>query len=1169
MTWRRLLRNHSNFLRSLTTTRIAERCRRRNWRPEQLEHRLLLTAIPNGDDLRTYRLAVAATEEYTAFFGNDRTAAQQAIVSTVATFNEILNRDLNVHLALITNLDIIFGGDNPSADPFSSNLNTVLGQNQTLLDTVIGSANYDIGHVFGTFAGGGLATLNSAGVNGIKAQGASGTSSPSGSGFDLLAIHEIGHQFGATHTFNGSDSARNASAAWEPGSGSTIMSYAGILPAVFQEPPAGDNLQNSPDPYFHSGSIDQIVTHLETLDGTGVGTITSNVNQVPLVNAGADFTIPAGTPFRLTATGSDADGDTLLYNFEQMDLGPAQTVDTNASAAARADNGSSPLFRSFEPAAADASGTFTRVFPQLSDILNGTQTKGEQLPTTSRSLNFRATVRDQQGGTNGDDVLLSVVDTGSSFEITTLNSTTTLTGAATQEITWDVAGTTANGINVSDVEILLSIDGGLTFSTSLATTPNDGSHSLTLPNIDTTTARFQVRAVGNIFFDISNANVTIASNAAAPGVSIIESGGSTSVGEVAAIGAATDTYTIALNTVPAGAIEITIAGDEDVLVSTDGSTFSTTVVLSVADMSTQTIHVRAFNDADVEGTHTGTITHTVTTSSDGNYPVGLLINSVISTIIDDERPPLVAVDLQSAGNTVPANWTEINQNAGVFSATTFSNLIREDGSATTIDLTVGPTTSQGSSFGSSDPDNSTVPIHTPSLADAGGVLGWVKGSTNTVVANWSGLIPGEKYNVYVLVAERFGSTDVNQTVTILGSGIDDPAPFTQTTSGFAGELQINNQQGDDALALEDFALTVTADSSGEIDIQLVRDDGLNSNVIYLSAVAIQHALTPTSEPAVIPVVTFNSGTGRLTVNAGSEDSISITAQNGSTGTVVVTVNGMANNQFGTVAPSAVQSIVVNGGAGANLIDLSTLSQRDFTNAGGVAITLLGAAGNDTLSGSNFADSIDGGAGDDFILGGAGADTLLGGSENDLIFGGSGGDSVDGGAGSDSIFGNGGNDTLSGNDGADTISGGSGRDSIRGGNGADLIQGDHGPDSLFGEAGNDSISGGAGRDSISGGDDDDSLDGSGGSDGINAGAGNDVVDGRGGADTILGLSGNDTLNGGARGDILIGGDDDDDLIGAGGTDTLAGGGQAGDTFDDNGEIDELFTEGMFAELLAFA
>ena len=1140
----------------------SRRSRRRSWQTEQLECRLLLTATPNGDDLRTYRLAVSATEEYTAFFSDDRTEAQQAIVNSVATFNEILNRELNVHLDLIMNLDIIFGGDHPSSDPFTT-LSASLGQNQTLLDAEIGAANYDIGHVFGTFAGGGLATVNSAGIDGIKAQGASGTSSPSGSGFDLLAIHEFGHQFGATHTFNGADSARNSATAYEPGSGSTIMSYAGILPAFFQEPPFGNNLQNDPDDYFHGASIDQIVAHLENLDTAGVGTITTAVNQIPVVTASNDFTIPAGTPFSLSASGTDADGDTLFYNFEQMDLGAAQNVDP-----LDADNGSSPLFRSFEPSVADSSGTFTRVFPQLSDILSGTATKGEQLPATNRSLNFRATVRDQQGGTSGDDVLLTVVNTGSIFEVTNLNSTTTLTGGSNQELTWDVAGTTANGINVSNVEILLSTDGGLTFPTALATTSNDGSHTLALPNIDTTFARFMVRAVGNVFFDISNANLTIATNATAPGVSITESGGSTSVGEVSAVGAATDTYTLALNTAPASAVGVTIAGDADVLVSSDGTTFSSSITLSIADTSARTIHVRAFNDADVEGTHTGTITQTVSASSDANYPIGLLINTVISTVIDDERTPLVAVDLQQSGESVPVNWTEINETDAVFSPKTFSDLIREDGSTTTIDLTVGQFDSLSPSVGPSDPDSSTVPIHTPPLTGAGGVYGWPKNSANTVIANWSGLTPNEKYNVYVLVAERFGGgTDINHTVTILGDGSDNPAPFTQTTTGFGGELQINNQQGDDAQPLENFALTVTADSSGEIDIQLFRDDGVSSNIIYIGAVAIQHAVTPTSEPPIVDVVTFNSGTGRLTVNAGATDSVVISALNGAAGSVVVQINSVSNTQFGTVAPGTVQSIVVNGGAGANLFDLSSVSSRDFTNAGGVGITVLGAAGNDTLAGSGFADIIDGDSGDDLILGGSGDDVLSGGADNDTILSGSGADSVDGGSGNDFITGNSGHDTLLGNDGSDTIFGGGGRDSIRGGNGADIIQGNRGPDSLFGEAGDDTIIGGAGHDSISGGDDADSLVGSSGSDGINAGAGADVVNGLGGADTILGLTGNDTLNGGSRGDILIGGDDDDDLTGAGGTDTLAGGEDPGDTFDNNDEIEEAFNESMFATLLA--
>jgi hypothetical protein len=1159
-------------------------------RAELLEQRLLLTANANGDDLRTLRLAVSATDEYTAFFGS-RTAAQQAIVTTVDNLNEIFRRELNLQLNLIMNTSIIFGPGN-SPDPFNSSLSsTVLDQNQTLLDSVIGAANYDIGHVFGTFSGGGLATLESAGTNGIKGEGASGTTTPFGRGFELLSIHEFAHQLGASHSFNGVEGncvERNAATAWEPGSGSTIMGYAGICPAVFNTPPSGDNLQNDADPYFHAGSIDQMVSHLESLDGMGVGTISSNVNQIPTVSAGNDFTIPAGTSFSLTATGMDADGDTLLYNYEQMDLGPAQTVNPLASAAARADNGSSPLFRSFKPTVADPSGSFTRVFPQISDILGGTSTKGEQLPTTNRSLNFRATARDQQGGVNGDDVTLTVVDTGSAFAITTLNSSTTVTGGSSQSLTWNVAGTTGNGIGVSTVDIRLSTDGGLTFPHLLATTANDGSHSLALPNIDTTTARFQVRAVGNVFFDINDADITIASNVAAPGARLVETGGGTAIGEVAAIGAATDTYTIGLNTTPTGPVGITISGGSDLLVSVNGSDFASSQILSLSNTTPQIVTVQGLNDGEVEGTHTGMITHAITSSPDPAYQTGLLINSLNVTIADDERPPLIGVDLQQSGDGVPANWTELNENDSIFSAQTFSNLIREDGLTTAVDLTLGPPTSQSFGNGTSDPATETVPIHTPDLTDTGGVLFWSRSSgSNVVNANWQGLTVGGLYNIYVLAAERFNGIepDINHTVTITGAGSDDPAPFVQTTSGFGGELRVNDQQGDSSRTLESFALPVTANGSGDINVQFARNDGVSSNVIYISALAIQQAITPSAN------VMFSSGS--LTVNlTGGQDAV-VTSSGGAGGTVQVSIDGTPAS-FGTVTPASVQSIVVNGGSGNNAIDLGSVSSASFTSAGGVAVTVNALGGNDSVTGSAFADTMNGGDGADSILGGLGNDRVIAGAGNDLIDGGSGdnqmfgdagsdtisglfgrdlirggddGDLLDGGngfdtlvgdrgddtiiggngndtvfagMGRDSVSGDSGNDRLFGENGFDTISGGSGNDFIRGGLGEDQLFGDNGQDELIGDSHNDRLFGGDGSDTISAGDGADRAFGGSGFDLINGDADNDLLFGDGDGDTINGGIGNDFVRGGTGSDNLTGNDGDDQLFGDQDTDTLAGG-----------------------------
>ncbi len=458
-------------------------------------------ARATGTTLRTYRLAVAATGEYTAAVGGGTVAGgQAAIVTIVNRVDGVYETELAVRMVLVANNSSLVY-TNASTDPYTNNNgSTMLGQNQTVIDSIIGSANYDIGHVFST-GGGGVAYIRSVGQASLKAGGVTGLPNPVGDAFAIdYVAHEMGHQFGGNHTFNTTSVGgnRNAGTAYEPGSGSTIMAYAGVTGG-------NSDLQPNSDPYFAFASLQEIVPYLDdTIPGVGVRAATGNA--VPTVSAGPSYVIPAQTPFELTASGADADGDALTYSWEQRNLGAGQLLTA-------ADNGASPLFRVFNPTASP-----TRTFPRLSNLVNNTTPLGEKLPTANwsaaASMRFRVTVRDNRsggGGTNDADTSVQVVATGSAFTVTSFNSATTVNGLSAQTVTWNVAGTTAAPISAATVNILLSLDGGFTYPVVLASgVPNDGSEAVTVPNTATTAGRIRVQPVGNIFFDISNANLTIA-----------------------------------------------------------------------------------------------------------------------------------------------------------------------------------------------------------------------------------------------------------------------------------------------------------------------------------------------------------------------------------------------------------------------------------------------------------------------------------------------------------------------------------------------------------------------------------------------------------------------------------------------------------------------------------
>lgn len=480
-----------------------------------LEEKLILGNEPprmsyktNGTLKRTYRMALACTGEYAlAVDGPAPIKANviSAMATTLARVNGILQRELAVTLQLINNNDTLVYLD-PATDSFTATQNSNINiqtqvANQKNTDLVIGQGNYDIGHVFCS-GDGGIADKAGLCDPGFEARAATGKANPVGDAFDVdYVVHEIGHQFGAEHTFNYNGTGCNPFArsftAYEPGSGTTIMGYAGLC--------SGNDIQMHSDDYFHAISLDEMTTHMSTKPLCGAPSPSGNVAPV-VADIQAVYEIPHLTPFELEAPQAiDTDHDVLTYCWEQYDLGDfGKGLDQTQLG---------PIFRSFRPVTSRR-----RIFPMLDSLRAGVYSyRAEKLPQVTRQLNFRLTVRDMYNGMgthNWSDttVKLNVTDQAGPFRVLGPNQSSNYwRNGSSYTVTWDVANTNNAPVSCSNVDILLSLDDGVTWPITLATaTPNDGSEVITVPSGSyTASARVKVKGSGNVFFDIGDQGFVI------------------------------------------------------------------------------------------------------------------------------------------------------------------------------------------------------------------------------------------------------------------------------------------------------------------------------------------------------------------------------------------------------------------------------------------------------------------------------------------------------------------------------------------------------------------------------------------------------------------------------------------------------------------------------------
>ncbi len=480
--------------------------------------------INNGAVLKTIRTAIATTGEFTSANGGTANALAR-INSLLTVVNAVYIPDLAIKFELIANNTSIIFTD-ASTDPFTPTANYSPNDSQTAFDgfnssNLLTYGSYDIAHTIhaipttsSSISSGGVAYIGVVCNNFNKALGwtqytASNTNTSINSLVGGILTHELGHQMGANHNFNGQggNCTSQLGDQFEPGSGTTIMAYKGLCSSA-------QNLTGNKDNFFHIASLEAILYNLSFTPTCGVSTTLTNA--LPVVNAGGDYTVPSNTPFVLKGTASDANNDPLSYTWEQKDAGVYNDAgalgQTNGVGGYPAVNSKkAPLFRTKQ-----STTTPNRSFPDVSFVLNNannpTDNEGEDLSIANRIMTFSLTARDYKsggGGTVSDEVIVTVDSLKGPFLITYPNTAISWGAGSSQTITWSVNNTNVLSPNI---DILISTNGGTNFTNLVSNTPNDGSEVIIVPSILTTQGRIKIVSKNSTtaeFYDIANTNFSI------------------------------------------------------------------------------------------------------------------------------------------------------------------------------------------------------------------------------------------------------------------------------------------------------------------------------------------------------------------------------------------------------------------------------------------------------------------------------------------------------------------------------------------------------------------------------------------------------------------------------------------------------------------------------------